>query len=108
MPPAVAAELTALKSTNQAVDTWDAEVRQSLLKLSQEAKAGKIADIPYMFGYTANDLMDMTKPVKDFCALRAEKSTKPTSVTNSDGTNARLLKHLDGVIDAAAWSPDGI
>ena len=39
LPPEVAAELTALKSTNQAVDTWDAEVRQSLLKLSQEAKA---------------------------------------------------------------------
>jgi para-nitrobenzyl esterase len=44
---------------------------------SDEAKAGKIADIPYMFGFTANDLMDMTKPVKDFCALRAEKSSKP-------------------------------
>ncbi len=39
LPPTVAAELTALKSTNQAVDTWDAEVRQSLLKLSQAAKA---------------------------------------------------------------------
>jgi len=44
---------------------------------SEEAKAGKIADISYMFGFTANDLMDMTKPVKDFCALRAEKSSKP-------------------------------
>jgi len=41
------------------------------------AIAGKIADIPYMFGYTSNDLMDMTKPVRDFCALRAEKSSKP-------------------------------
>lgn len=39
LPRDVAAELTALKSTNQAVDTWDAEVRQSLLKLSQQAKA---------------------------------------------------------------------
>ncbi len=44
---------------------------------NEEAKAGKIADIPYMFGFTANDLFDMTKPVKDFCALRAEKSSKP-------------------------------
>ena len=44
---------------------------------SEEAKAGRIADIPYMFGYTANDLFDMTKAVKDFCALRAEKSSKP-------------------------------
>ena len=44
---------------------------------SDMAIAGKIADIPYMFGYTSNDLMDMTKPVRDFCALRAEKSSKP-------------------------------
>jgi para-nitrobenzyl esterase len=44
---------------------------------SEEAKAGKIADIPYIFGYTANDLLDMTKAVEDFCALRAEKSSKP-------------------------------
>lgn len=44
---------------------------------SDAAKAGKIADIPYMFGYTKNDLFDMTKSVGDFCALRAEKSTKP-------------------------------
>ena len=42
------------------------------------ARANQIADIPYMIGYTANDLMDMTIPVKDFSALRAEKSNKPT------------------------------
>ena len=41
------------------------------------ALAGKIADIPYIFGYTANDLADMTKSVEDFCALRAEQSSKP-------------------------------
>jgi para-nitrobenzyl esterase len=41
------------------------------------ARAGKIADIPYMFGFTANDMMDMTKAVGDFCALRAEQSSKP-------------------------------
>lgn len=44
---------------------------------SDEAIAGKIADIPYIFGYTSNDLADMTKAVGDFCALRAEKSNKP-------------------------------
>ncbi|HVN47249.1 MAG TPA: carboxylesterase family protein [Bacteroidota bacterium] len=44
---------------------------------SDEATAGHIPDIPYMFGYTTNDLMDMTNAVKDFCALRAEKSKQP-------------------------------
>jgi para-nitrobenzyl esterase len=41
------------------------------------ALAGQIADIPYMIGFTANDMNDMTKPVGDFCALRAEKSSWP-------------------------------
>jgi para-nitrobenzyl esterase len=44
---------------------------------SRVARAGEIADIPYMFGYTANDMNDATVPIKDFCALRAEKSSKP-------------------------------
>jgi para-nitrobenzyl esterase len=42
------------------------------------ARAGGIADIPYMIGFTANDMIDMTKAVSDFCALRAEQSSKPS------------------------------
>jgi para-nitrobenzyl esterase len=41
------------------------------------ALSNEIADIPYMFGYTANDMNDATQAIKDFCALRAEKSSKP-------------------------------
>jgi para-nitrobenzyl esterase len=44
---------------------------------SDEAIAGRIPDIPYMIGFTSNDLSDMTKPVADFSALRAAKSKKP-------------------------------
>jgi len=44
---------------------------------SNEALAGNIPDIPYMFGFTSNDLSDMTKAINDFCALRAEQSDKP-------------------------------
>lgn len=44
---------------------------------STVARAGGIADIPYMIGFTANDMVDMTKPVADFCALRSEQSDKP-------------------------------
>lgn len=44
---------------------------------NEEAKAGRIADIPYIFGYTANDLFDMRKAVEDFCALRSKQSSKP-------------------------------
>ena len=41
------------------------------------AIAKEIPDIPYMIGFTANDLSDMTKAVSDFCALRATQSNKP-------------------------------
>lgn len=44
---------------------------------SSVALANEIADIPYMIGFTANDMNDATQAVKDFCALRAEKSSKP-------------------------------
>ena len=44
---------------------------------SDSASANKIPDIPYMFGFTANDMSDMTKPIGDFCALRAKQSSKP-------------------------------
>lgn len=44
---------------------------------SDMAKANEIPDVPYMFGFTANDMNDMSKPIGDFCALRAEKSSKP-------------------------------
>jgi len=45
---------------------------------SEAARANEISDIPYMIGFTSNDLSDMTKPVQDFGALRAELSKKPT------------------------------
>lgn len=41
------------------------------------ALENKISDIPYMFGYTANDLSDMTKAIQDFCSLRATESSQP-------------------------------
>jgi para-nitrobenzyl esterase len=44
---------------------------------STVARANEIPDIPYMFGLTANDMSDQTQAIKDFCALCAEKSSKP-------------------------------
>lgn len=58
---------------------WGPVVDDYLLKgsFTDMALAGEIADIPYMFGFTANDMGDMTKPVSDFCALRTGKNNKP-------------------------------
>ena len=58
---------------------WGPVIDNYFLKktFSDAAMAKEIADIPYMFGFTANDLGDMTKPISDFAALRATQSTKP-------------------------------
>ncbi len=44
---------------------------------SDLARNNGIADIPYMFGFTANDMFDMTEAVADFCLLREQESNKP-------------------------------
>jgi para-nitrobenzyl esterase len=58
---------------------WSPVIDGYFLKgtFSTEALAGQIADVPYMIGFTANDMNDATQAVKDFCSLRAEKSDKP-------------------------------
>ena len=42
---------------------------------SETALKGEIADIPYMFGFTANDMSDITKAIGDFGALREQQGT---------------------------------
>jgi para-nitrobenzyl esterase len=58
---------------------WSPVIDNYFLKstFSQAAMAKEIPDIPYMIGFTANDLSDMTKPVSDFAALRSTQSSKP-------------------------------
>ena len=60
--------------------TWSPVIDNYFLKrtFSDAAVAKEIPDIPYMIGFTANDLSDMTEPVNDFAALRATQSAKPT------------------------------
>lgn len=59
--------------------SWSPVIDNYFLKktFADAATAKEIPDIPYMIGYTANDLSDMTKPVSDFSALRATQSSKP-------------------------------
>jgi para-nitrobenzyl esterase len=58
---------------------WRPVIDNYFLKgtFTDAANVNQIPDIPYMIGFTANDLSDMTKPVNDFCALRATQSKKP-------------------------------
>ena len=72
-------ELTAMASQNGGRMFYSPVVDNYFLtgSFSDMARANEIPDVPYMFGCTANDMSDMTKPIGDFCALRAEKSKKP-------------------------------
>jgi para-nitrobenzyl esterase len=58
---------------------WGPVVDNYFLKgtFSEAAMAKQLSDIPYMIGFTANDLGDMSKPISDFCALRAQQSSQP-------------------------------
>jgi para-nitrobenzyl esterase len=58
---------------------WSPVIDNYFLKktFSDAAMAKEIPDIPYMIGFTSNDLSDMTKPISDFAALRASQSSKP-------------------------------
>jgi para-nitrobenzyl esterase len=58
---------------------WGPVVDNYFLKgtFSDAAMAKQLSDIPYMIGFTANDLGDMSKPISDFCALRAQQSSQP-------------------------------
>jgi len=74
-----------LQMSKQYTDTtktrigWSPVVDNYFLKgtFTDVANAKEIADIPYMFGCTINDLADMIKPIHDFAALRATQSSKP-------------------------------
>lgn len=44
---------------------------------SELARKDEIADVPYIFGFTANDMFDMRQDVADFCLLREKLSDKP-------------------------------
>jgi para-nitrobenzyl esterase len=59
---------------------WSPVIDNYFLKktFSEAAIAKEIPDIPYMIGFTSNDLSDMTKAVSDFAALRATQTSKPT------------------------------
>ncbi|MEO7047896.1 MAG: carboxylesterase family protein [Ferruginibacter sp.] len=58
---------------------WSPVIDQYFLTgtFSETARANQIADIPYIIGFTANDMNDMSKAVGDFCSLRATQSKQP-------------------------------
>jgi len=65
-------------STNNDV-SWRPVIDGYLMNASftDMALADKIADIPYLIGFTSNDMSNMTDAVRDFSSLRTKESNKP-------------------------------
>jgi para-nitrobenzyl esterase len=49
----------------------------SVKTFSDAVKSGDVADIPYMIGYTANDIGNMREGIEQFCMIRSETSKQP-------------------------------
>jgi pimeloyl-ACP methyl ester carboxylesterase len=80
-PPEIAAELTALKSTLQAVDTWDAEVRLVAWRLGQQVRPDQdLGDLPLVVLWAGHP--ELTAP-EDRAKLEAIWATVAATSTNS-------------------------
>ena len=89
-PPAIAAELTALKSTNQAVDTWDAEVRLAQWDLARESEAAEnLGSLPVVVLWAGHP--EMTAP-EDRALLQAIHDSVPAFSSN---TMVRVIDEAD-------------
>ncbi len=49
----------------------------SVKPFSDAVKSGDVADIPYMIGYTADDIGNMREGIEQFCLIRSETSKQP-------------------------------
>lgn len=89
-PDAMTAQLTAFKSTNRAVDTWDAEVRLAQWELGQQARGAEHLDkLPIIVMWASHP--EITTP-EDRAKLQAIWDSVPTFSTNNI---VRIVKGAD-------------
>lgn len=67
---------------------------------------GTIADVPYMIGYTLNDLGNMGGGIADFCRVRAEKGAKAWAYEFArplpdDGSHPEVTARLRGAFHSS-------
>ena len=61
----------------------------SLKSFDEAARAGEIADVPYMIGYTMNDMGNMSPGIVEFCKVRQEKGGKAWAYPKVTGISLR-------------------
>ena len=68
---------------------------------------GSIADVPYMMGYTLNDMGNMSKGIADFCRVRNEKGSAPAWAYEfarplpDDGSHPEVTSRLKGAFHSS-------
>ncbi|MBQ0044663.1 MAG: carboxylesterase family protein [Bacteroidales bacterium] len=70
------------------------------------ARNGHLADVPYMIGYTMNDMRDMTQGIIDFCADRQSKGAKAWAYEFArplpdDGSHPEVTARLKGAFHSS-------
>jgi para-nitrobenzyl esterase len=78
----------------------------SLKSFDEAAREGSIADVPYMIGYTLNDLGSMGPGIAEFCKVRQEKGGKAWAYEFArplpdDGKHPEITSRLKGAFHSS-------
>ena len=79
----------------------------SLKSFDDAANSGTLADVPYMIGYTLNDMGDMSEGIAAFCRNREEKGHYPAWAYEfarplpDDGSHPEVTQRLRGAFHSS-------
>jgi para-nitrobenzyl esterase len=78
----------------------------SLKGFDEATREGTIADVPYMIGYTLNDMGDMAPGIAEFCKVRQEKGGKAWAYEFArplpdDGKHPEITDRLKGAFHSS-------
>ena len=78
----------------------------SLQSFDDATRDGSIADVPYMIGYTLNDMGSMAPGIAEFCKVRAEQGRKAWAYEFArplpdDGSHPEVTARLKGAFHSS-------
>ena len=78
----------------------------SLQSFDEAAREGKLADVPYMIGYTLNDMGDMAPGIAEFCKVRESQGGKAWAYEFArplpdDGKHPDITNRLKGAFHSS-------
>ena len=78
----------------------------SVKSFDDATREGTLADVPYMIGYTLNDMGDMAPNIAEFCKVRAQKGGKAWAYEFArplpdDGSHPEVTQRLKGAFHSS-------